>query len=123
MLRDNQQSANAPKAIEAKDPPDARCSSALLAAGWGPGGVDVVTGGEVMVPGGVLPADDDDAVVYPDHVDVRAVQGAEPWAGHHLAGVPAAQRPAATYRTRSKNPAAGGISWVTITMVLPCSRR
>jgi len=28
-----------------------------------PGAVDVVTGGEVMVPGGVLPADDDDAVV------------------------------------------------------------
>jgi hypothetical protein len=54
------------------------CSSALLAAGSRPGVAPVVTGGEVMVPGGVLPADDDDAVVHPDHVDVRAVQGAEP---------------------------------------------
>jgi osmotically-inducible protein OsmY len=45
-----------------------------------------------MVPGGVLPADDDDAVMHPDHVDVRAVQSAEPLAGHHLVG--SAGRPA-----------------------------
>jgi len=34
-----------------------------------PGGVDVVTGGLVMMPGSVLAADDHDAVVHPDHVD------------------------------------------------------
>ena len=35
-----------------------------------------------------VPADDDDVVVHPDHVDVRAVQGAEALRGEHGVGGP-----------------------------------
>ena len=43
------------------------------------------------------------------------------WVVTTVSGVPAAQRPPATYRTRSTKPATGVISWVTNTTVVPCS--
>ena len=41
----------------------------------GPGTAGAVTASEVMVPGGVIAADDDDAAVDPDDVDVRTRTG------------------------------------------------
>ena len=59
-----------------------------------------LAGGAIIVRVGTgaraVPADDDDVAVHPDHVDVRAIQGAEARRGEHGVGGPAAQRPAAT---------------------------
>ena len=79
---------------------------------WPPGGrpagwaraVDAVRG--VMVPGGVIAADDDDAAAHLDHVDLRAVQRAQRLAGHHLVG--RARRPTVRRPDTARDRRTGG---------------